>query len=44
MDESDADDGAIYEFWRYVARQNRPIDLEDVMRFLEALRDFETTR
>jgi len=45
LDESTADDGAIYDFWAWWAvrrtRRNAPKNLDDVARFLRLLADFD---
>ena len=44
MDESDADDGALFAFWAFVERRRRhhhPVDVDTLAAFLEAVADFE---
>jgi hypothetical protein len=44
LDESDSDDGAIFAFWRFIARrhqQGRDYDLEDLGSFRVAVAEFE---
>jgi hypothetical protein len=43
LDESTADDGAIFDFWAWwVHRDGEPLDLDRVGDLLRAVREFDT--